>query len=291
MKILVLGSGGQLGLCLRDQFKKTVNDLIYLPKEQLDITDFKTTSQAISSRTPDIVINLAAFTRVDQAESMPNLAHLINHAAVENIAVTCNQLDAWLIHLSTNYVFDGASSKTYTENDPTLPLSVYAESKLNGELAIKNIRSKYLIIRTSWVFSEYGHNFLKTMLSMAKAGRQLAVVSDQIGCPTYGKHLGSALMACVEKIGSRPPDSGIYHYCGSQPQTLYQFATTIFSVAESLNMLGRQKIKPIKTADYGAPALRPKYGVLDCKKFKKAFNLPPSDFYQGIKSSILALGS
>jgi dTDP-4-dehydrorhamnose reductase len=164
MKILVLGSKGQIGRCLMDQLEKTGLEVIYTSRLQIDITDFTVTKDKILEIAPGIIINVAAFTAVDSAEDMEDQANLINHLAVKNISIICNQINCWLIHLSTDYVFDGSSNVPYKELDQTNPISVYGATKLEGELAIKSSGCKSIIIRTAWVFSGYVNNFLKTML-------------------------------------------------------------------------------------------------------------------------------
>ena len=166
MKILLLGSKGQLGRCLNDQLKNSDHEVIYTSRKQIDIVDFEETKSKILEISPDIIINATAYTAVDKAEEDQETANLVNHLAVKNIAEICSQQSYWLIHVSTDYVFDGKANIPYKEDDKTNPKSVYRETKLKGELAIKASNCKYIIIRTSWVYSEYGNNFLKTMLNL-----------------------------------------------------------------------------------------------------------------------------
>ena len=183
MKILVLGCKGQLGRCLNDQLIHTEHEVIYTSREQLDISNFEATISKILEVCPDLIINATAYTAVDKAEEDHETANLINHLAVKNIADICSQLECWLIHVSTDYVFDGRAKIPYKEGDETNPKGVYGETKLKGELAIQTSGCKHIILRTAWVFSEYGHNFLKTMLRLGADRDELSIVGDQIGCP------------------------------------------------------------------------------------------------------------
>ena len=195
MKILVLGCKGQLGRCLNDQLKNTHHEVIYTSREQIDIANFEQTKNQILKNSPDIIINATAYTAVDKAEEDQKNAKLINHLAVKNIAHICNQQGCWLIHVSTDYVFDGKAKIPYKEVDETNPQGVYGETKLKGELAIRSSGCKHIIIRTAWVFSEYGNNFLKTMLRLGAERDELSIVGDQVGCPTYAQDIAKAIVA------------------------------------------------------------------------------------------------
>ena len=235
MKILVLGSKGQLGKCLNDQLSNKDHEVIYSPREQLDIADFKVTNKKILKFSPEVVINATAYTAVDKAEENQETADLINHLAVKNIADICNKLECWLIHLSTDYVFDGCTKIPYKEDDETNPQSVYGVTKLRGDLAIQSSGCRYIIIRTSWVFSEYGNNFLKTMLRLGAERNELSVVGDQIGCPTYAQDIARSIVEIVPKLHSQK-GNGIYHYCGDQPCSWYEFANAIFYHAKACDL-------------------------------------------------------
>ena len=227
MKILVLGCKGQLGRCLNDQLKSTDHQVIYSSRDQIDISDFKVTKSKILEHSPDLIINATAYTAVDRAEEDQETANLINHIAVKNIADICNQQDCWLIHVSTDYVFDGNSKIPYKEDDQTNPQGTYGETKLKGELAIQISGCKHIIIRTAWIFSEYRNNFLKTMLRLGAERNELSIVGDQIGCPTYAQDIARSIVEIVPQLNSRK-DNGIYHYCGDQPCSWYDFANAIF---------------------------------------------------------------
>ena len=283
MKILVLGSKGQLGQCLNDQLAITDHDVVYTSRGQIDITEFEVTKAQILEISPDIVINATAYTAVDRAEEEHEAADLINHRAVANIASICNQLDCWLIHVSTDYVFDGNSEVPYKEENPTNPQGVYGDSKLKGELAIEASGCKYLIIRTAWVYSEYGNNFLKTMLRLGADRDELSIVGDQIGCPTYAQDIAKTIVSICSLLDLKGSSSGICHYCGDEPCSWYEFARAIFLEAEVQGLKTPSHVKSITTADYPTPAIRPAYSVLDCTKIESWFGVTRSNWRDGIK--------
>ena len=285
MKILVLGCKGQLGRCLNDQLINTDHGVIYTSREQIDIAYFEDTKNQILEISPDLIINATAYTAVDKAEEDQKTANLINHLAVKNIANICNQQGCWLIHVSTDYVFDGNSNVPYKEHDKTNPQGVYGETKLNGELAIQASGCKYIIIRTAWVFSEYGNNFLKTMLRLGKLHDELKVVGDQFGCPTYAQDIASAIVQIIPQLRSQK-DVGLYHYCGEQSCSWYELATVIFYQAQALGFKTPKIINSIKASAYPTPAVRPKFSVLDTSKCLDVFEVLPSNYREGIKKSL-----
>jgi dTDP-4-dehydrorhamnose reductase len=283
MKILVLGSKGQLGQCLKDQLAITDHDVVYTSRGQIDIADFEVTKNKILEIAPDVVVNATAFTAVDKAEEEHQAADRINHLAVANIASICNRLDCWLIHVSTDYVFDGISEVPYKEDNPTNPQGVYGDSKLKGEVAIEASGCKYLIIRTAWVYSEYGNNFLKTMLRLGADRDELSIVGDQIGCPTYAQDIAKSIVSILSCLDLKDSSSGIYHYCGDEPCSWYDFARAIFLEAEVQGLKTPSYVKSITTADYPTPAIRPAYSVLDCSKIESCFDVTRSNWRDGIK--------
>jgi dTDP-4-dehydrorhamnose reductase len=288
MKILVLGCKGQLGRCLNDQLTNTEHEVIYTSRKQIDIADFEQTKNQILKISPDIIINATAYTAVDKAEEDQEAADLINHLAVANLATLCNQLGSWLIHVSTDYVFDGNSNVPYKEDDQTNPQSAYGETKLNGELAIQASECKYIIIRTAWVFSEYGNNFLKTMLRLGAERDELSIVGDQVGCPTYAQDIARSIVAVIPKLNSQK-DNGIYHYCGDQPCSWYDFANAIFDQAMTNNLKIPSIVNSIKTSAYPTPAKRPAFSVLDCSKIENDFGVHASNWHDGIGQVISIL--
>ena len=282
MKILVLGSKGQLGRCLTDQLKMTDHEVTFTSREQIDIADFELTKSQIKKISPYLIINATAYTEVDKAEEDQKNANLINHLAVKNIAEVCNQKGCWLIHVSTDFVFDGAAKTPYKESDKTNPQGVYGETKYNGELAVKASGCKYIILRTAWVFSEYGNNFLKTMLRLGADRDELSIVGDQIGCPTYAQDLAKSVVEIVPQLYSRDY-GGLYHYCGDQSCSWYDFAKAIFDQATINNLKIPSKVNSIETSAYPAPAKRPAYSVLNCSKIEKDFGVQASNWRDAIE--------
>lgn len=288
MKILVLGCKGQLGRCLNDQLVNTEHEVIYTSREQIDIADFEVTKSKILKFSPDLIINATAYTAVDKAEEDQKTANLINHLAVKNVADICNQLGCWLIHVSTDYVFDGNSKVPYREDDQTNPQGVYGETKLKGELAIQASGCKHIILRTAWVFSEYGNNFLKTMLRLGAERDELSIVGDQMGCPTYAQDIARSIVDIVPKLNSRE-SNGIYHYCGDQPCSWYDFANAIFDQAMTNNLKIPSIVNSIETSAYPTPAKRPAFSVLDYSKIENDFGVYASNWRDGIGQVISKL--
>lgn len=289
MKILVLGSNGQLGRCLKDHLVDSEHEVIYTSREQIDVASFHLTRKKIVDIHPDLVINATAYTAVDKAEDDQEMANLINHLAVKNIAKICSELNCWLIHISTDYVFDGNSKIPYKEDDKTNPQTVYGETKLWGELAIKSFEFKYIIIRTAWVFSEYGNNFLKTMLHLGVKNEKLRVVSDQIGNPTYAQDIAKAIVMIIGKLKSKNNIIGTYHFAGDVYCSWADFAKDIFKEAVNIGIVkNKPKINKIRTSEFPALAKRPMQSLLDCSKFKTVFKIDKSKYAFGISSSLMA---
>lgn len=282
MKILVLGCKGQLGRCLNDELLNTGYEVCYTSRDQIDVSNITDTKSKIKEIAPNIVINATAYTAVDKAEEDHEQAYLINHLAVASIANVCRELDCWLIHVSTDYVFDGTSSVPYKESDRTNPQGVYGQSKLMGERSVELSGCKYLIFRTAWVFSEYGDNFLKTMLRLAETHDMLRVVDDQIGCPTDAHEIASVMVSTLEYIEAASCTSGIYNICSDSPCSWYDFAKKIFDAARVLGLPAPNKINPINSSKYPTKAIRPSYSVLDCSKIQESFNVKPFSLDKGL---------
>jgi dTDP-4-dehydrorhamnose reductase len=290
MKILVLGSKGQLGQCLYDQLSYSDHEVFYTSRVQIDIADFETTKNKFFDVLPDLVINATAYTAVDRAEEEDQAADLINHLAVANIASICDQLDCWLIHVSTDYVFDGNSELSYTENDQTNPQCVYGDTKLKGEIAIQSSRCKYIIIRTAWVFSEYGSNFLKTMLRLGTERNELRIVGDQVGCPTYAQDIARAIMKIIESLESKEVSSCLYHFSGNFCCSWAEFAQAIFDEALKLEVIAsKPNVVAITTEEFPTLAKRPARSELSSKKIESTFGINPSDCMIAIRSSLMAI--
>lgn len=279
MKILVTGANGQLGRCLADIMKGVDAEFFFLDKTQMDLSSPDDVRSQLDKFKPDFVVNAAAYTAVDKAESEPELAQLINATSPEVMALWCNTNNAGFIHVSTDYVFDGSGSEPYTENDAVNPTSVYGRTKLAGEVAILKVNPAAIIIRTAWVFSEYGHNFVKTMLRLGAQKDELKVVADQIGCPTYAGDLALAIKKLVFKVQNLSSYGGIYHFCGDKALTWCDFAKQIFITAKTKSVLTKDiVVLPISTSEYPTPAKRPAYSVLNNQKIALHFGIAPSDW-------------
>jgi len=290
MKILVLGSNGQLGQCLYDQLSQKDHEVFYTSRVQIDIADFEETENIFLDIAPDIVINATAYTAVDRAEEEYQAADLINHLAVANIAGICAQLDCWLIHISTDYVFDGNSELPYTENDQTNPLGVYGDTKLKGEIAIQSSGCRHIIIRTSWVFSEYGNNFLKTMLHLGADRNELRIVGDQVGCPTYAQDIARAIVVILESHKLKEVSSCLYHFSGNFCCSWANFSEAIFDEALELEVIAiKPNVVAITTKEFPTLAKRPVRSVLNSNYIRSTFGIDPSDCMLGIRSSLMAI--
>jgi dTDP-4-dehydrorhamnose reductase len=289
MKILVLGSKGQLGQCLVDQLVSTDYDVVFTSRNEIDIADFSITKRLLLELSPDLVINAAAYTAVDKAEEDHEQANLINNLAVANIAKICCKLDCWLFHVSTDFIFDGNSSLLYKESDQANPQGVYGKSKLMGEESIQTSGCKYLIFRTAWVFSQYGNNFLKTMLRLGEMHEVVRIVDDQIGCPTAAHDIARVMISIIPYIESRDSFSGIYNICTDTPCSWYDFARKIFKVAEANGFPVPKKVYPISSSEYPYKAPRPSYSALNCSKIYKKFNVEPLSLDEGILKVISKL--
>ena len=290
MKILVLGCNGQLGRCLYDQLEKTDHNVIYTSRDQIDIADFDATKSQIAQISPNIVINATAYTAVDKAEQDQGKADLINHLAVANIAHTCSQLGCWLVHVSTDYVFDGTSTVAYKEEDKTNPQGVYGDTKLKGELAIQSSGCRHIIIRTAWVFSEYGNNFLKTMLRLSAERSELRIVGDQFGCPTYAQDIANAIVVILESLKSKELNSGLYHLGGNVCCSWAEFAHAIFDEALLLKVIAsKPNVVAITTKEFPTLAKRPAQSQLNSNKLTTNFGIESSDCMLGIRSSLTAI--
>ena len=287
MRILVTGSNGQVGTCLKELLSAS-HEILAVDKEQLDITDPLQVKDTFNQFQPEVVVNAAAYTAVDKAEDEKDIAYSVNRDAVELLAKAAEKHDAMLIHISTDYVFDGQKAGLYVEDDMVCPHSVYGESKLAGELVASNFCRKHIIIRTAWVFSEYGNNFVKTMLRLARERDSLGVVADQLGGPTYAGDIACLIVKIIEKycLGNIP-ELGLYHYSGLPHVSWYEFAAAIFAKAEKLGGLKQMpSVTPLTTADYPTKAKRPNNSRLDTSKITRLLGEPASDWQAALDKII-----
>jgi len=260
---------------------------VALGRPELDLVDPASISRALASTRPDVVINAAAYTAVDKAESDAAAAFALNRDGAAALAAAAAVAGCPIIHLSTDYVFDGSKSGAYAENDATNPMGVYGRSKLEGEAAVAAANARHVILRTAWIYGAHGHNFLKTMLRLAREGAELRVVADQRGNPTYAPHLADAILAMAARIGTGQP-WGIYHATASGETTWHGFASAIIAAAKPLGV-PQGPVRAITTADYPTPARRPANSCLDCGKLERMFGqrLPPWE--QGLTECIAEL--
>ena len=284
MKVLVTGSNGQVGYCLVQQLRQQNADFLALDRDQLDITQRQAVWQTVSDYCPDIIINAAAHTAVDKAESEAEQAFAINRDGAAYLAEAAQQIGAAMLHISTDYVFDGQATQPYTETDATAPQGVYGQSKLAGEQAVLAACSRSIILRTAWVFGEHGHNFVKTMLRLGRERDSLGIVSDQHGAPTYAGDIAAALLHIAHHITQgKPTEYGIYHFSGKPYVSWYQFAEAIFQQAQQQGILANTpQLLAIATPDYPTPAKRPANSCLQLDKIQQAFGISPSDWQQAL---------
>ncbi len=265
--VLITGSNGQLGSEIQSLRSDYPYNFFFTDRDSLDITNYEDIKQFCQKNNIQAIINCAAYTAVDKAETDSENADKINHLAVKNLALTCKEQNIKLIHISTDYVFDGRNHKPYNEDDETDPNGVYGKTKLDGEKALIEINPQdSIIIRTSWVYSSYGANFVKTMLRLGKEKESLGVIFDQVGTPTYAKDLAKAILDILPNIKNEKVE--IYHYSNEGVLSWYDFAKEIMRMAK-LDC----KIDPIETKDYPTPAKRPHYSLLNKSKIKDTFSI------------------
>lgn len=284
MKVLVTGARGQVGSELVLEGEKREIQMLAAGRGELDITQQDAVNNSIRLQQPDIVINAAAYTAVDKAESESDLAYAINRDGPDNLARACNDHNIPLLHISTDYVFDGDKEGAYTETDTPNPQCVYGSSKLAGERAIEAGLEQYLILRVSWVFGARGNNFVKTMLRLGKEKDVLKIVADQHGSPTWAGDIAFTLLNLVDRWGDGETIPwGTYNYSSQPTTTWHGFAGVIFQQAVALGLTDkRPRIEPINTAEYPTPAQRPLNSILDCSKLEQRFNISQPDWHDGL---------
>ena len=287
MKIFLVGKNGQLGSCFRDALKGSSHSIFAFDASELDITDQVKVAEMIQSVQPDIIVNAAAYTAVDKAETEVDLAYAVNAKGPQYIAEQAAALHIPLIHVSTDYVFAGNGIEPYKTIDSTAPQGVYGASKLAGEQIVQQLCPQHIILRTSWVFSEYGHNFVKTMVRLAKERDSLSVVADQYGCPTYAGDLAQAIKSlCDHYEVTQDLSWGIYHYCGDQPTSWHGFARAIFVIAKEQGVIARfPELTAVSTEQYPTPATRPAYSVMDCSELR-ILKIQPSNWLTALRNII-----
>jgi len=290
MRILITGAQGQVGHELM-QSAPSGWQVHGLGSSELDISDAEQVTAVVQNLQPLLIINAAAYTAVDKAESDSQRAYAVNHLGAENLAKAAQSLDCPLLHISTDYVFSGEHAQAYTEQDAPAPNSVYGESKWLGEQAINTLCTQHIILRTSWVFGLHGNNFVKTMLRLAQERDALSIVSDQVGGPTSARSIAQALWQIAQHYENNGSCNwGTYHFSGAPTCSWYEFATEIFTQATRLQLIDKAPmLSPINTSDYPTPAQRPAYSVLDNTKISQCFNIAQSDWKHELKLMLSAL--
>jgi dTDP-4-dehydrorhamnose reductase len=272
LNVLITGADGQVAWDLLRQANPAKVTVIAFNKNKLDITNALLVNQTIEALKPDLVINLAAYTQVDQAEDDILRAFAVNRDGAKNLAIACEKIHCSLLHVSTDYVFDGEGNRPYLETSTANPLSVYGKSKWEGEEAIRQHCKQHIILRMSAVFGFCGQNFVKTMLRLAQTKEVLHVVSDQITCPTAAADIAKVLWELAEK-NQAEETCGTYHFCGSNPVSWHEFATTIISQGKKHFTLQTRQIEAIPASAYPTRAKRPNYSVLNCQQLETDFNI------------------
>lgn len=290
MRILVAGGQGQVGSALAKMGKEQGLDLIALGRSDLDITDAPSIVAAFEKYQPELLINAAAYTAVDKAESEADLAYAINETATALLADACAGANIPMLHISTDYVFDGSKEGLYTEDDPVNPLAVYAKSKEAGERALRARVERHIIVRTSWVFGVQGNNFVKTMVRLAKDRDRLTVVDDQFGGPSSARGIAAALLEIAAQFEQTGEVAwGTYHYCQKPYVSWHQFAQAIIERATEMGLVDHPvELAPIPSSEYPTPVTRPANSRLDTTKIESEFGLMVSTWSHNIDDVISA---
>jgi len=291
VKILITGAEGQVGKELVTIAKQHNYDVVSAGRVELDITQVKNVAYYIQSSKPDIVINAAAYTAVDKAEEEQAIAYAINRDGVDNLATICVKQNIPLFHISTDYVFNGEKADAYSEEDNVSPLGIYGDSKWQGEEAIREHLSQYIILRVAWVFGAYGNNFVKTMLRLAKDRDELNVVADQFGGPSPAKSIAKTLINLVDIYQKdKELQWGTYHYCGTEKTNWCDFAKEIFRQANDKGLMNKEiRVNSITTAEYPTLAKRPQNSMLNCEKIKNTFEIDMPDWHEGLNKVLTKL--
>jgi dTDP-4-dehydrorhamnose reductase len=290
MRVLITGAHGQVGHELM-RLVPAGFEAVGLGSTELDIADAAQVTAVVDRVQPQLIINAAAYTAVDKAESEPQRAYAVNLDGVANLAQAAQRSGIPLLHISTDYVFAGDATAPYGEQDSTAPTGVYGASKLAGELALAAGCSRYMILRTSWVFGAHGNNFVKTMLRLGRERDELSVVADQQGCPTSAASIARALWTLAQQYrDSGALQWGLYHYSGMPACSWHGFAQEIFAQAHELGMLPRAPVvHGISTAQYPTPAKRPAWSVMDCSRLQQAQQITPADWRDELRAVLLEL--
>jgi dTDP-4-dehydrorhamnose reductase len=292
MRILLTGANGQVGWELSNRSGHRNFEVLALDRSDLDITDPVSVKREVSRSGVSLVVNAAGYTAVDEAESKPELAFAVNRDGPAYLASACEKVGIPLVHISTDYVFDGQKQESYLVTDPVSPLGVYGKSKAAGEVAVREHLPEHVILRTSWVYGVHGHNFVKTMLRLGREREVIHVVADQYGCPTYAADLAETILrVAAHVLEGRQVRWGTYHYCGQGVTSWHGFAEEIFRLAGDYASLKVKRVEPISTSEYPTPAKRPSNSVLDCSLIEKTFNIRPEPWRESLAQMLNILFS
>ncbi|MGV3588126.1 MAG: dTDP-4-dehydrorhamnose reductase [Adhaeribacter sp.] len=263
---IVFGAAGQLGQCLQAVAQeRNLTNIYFLPKAQANVLDTAVLHETFVQYRPAYCINCAAYTAVDKAEDEPEIAYQINRDAVENLSKLCQEFNTTLVHISTDFVFAGTGYVPLSEADSTEPINIYGKTKLAGESVIPQYLTNYFILRTSWLYSEFGNNFVKTMLRFGKEKPELKIIWDQVGTPTYAMDLAACILTIIQRQSQQ---YGLYHYSNEGLTSWYDFAKSIFELSQM-----QVKAVPVRTAEYVTKAVRPAYSVMDKAKIKSQLKM------------------
>jgi dTDP-4-dehydrorhamnose reductase len=285
MNVLVIGRNGQLATELLRASWPPEARISAVGSSALDVTDGEAVRRVVAAAEPEVIVNASAYTAVDRAEAEPDKAFAVNEAGVRHLALAARGHGIPLVHVSTDYVFDGSGGRPWQEQDEPNPAGVYARSKLAGERAIQAAGSTHAIVRTSWLFAAHGQNFVRTMLRLGAARDRLRIVHDQVGCPTAAADLACVIAGVAGALRAGKIPSGVYHYAGSGPVSWYEFAQAIFATAGSL-VPRTPALQPISTQEFGALAPRPAYSVLDCRKIERELGVAATPWLTGLRAVI-----
>ncbi len=289
MKILLIGGTGQVGSEIRLVAENNNIECVSPTSSELDITNQSSVNSIIENNLPlDYIVNASAYTAVDKAEDEEELATKINRDGSQYLAQACVEQKIPLLHISTDYVFDGCADTPYKENSPTNPLGVYGKSKLEGEQAIRDCLPEHIILRTAWVYGSHGNNFVKTMLKLGRQRSELNVVSDQYGCPTAAADIAEAVVSIVIQMQTNPNNRwGTYHFCSRDSTHWADFAKSIFSLSKTVDPeYPNVTVNPIPSSEYPTKAARPNYSVLDCSKIEQLYTITPPNWLISLKRDI-----
>ena len=291
MKILITGAQGQVGKELVSIANQRGFDVIAAGQTELDITQLKNIESYVEVHQPDLVINAAAYTAVNKAEEEQDITYAINRDGTANLAAVSKEKNIPLLHISTDYVFDGTKSEAYSENDAVSPLGIYGISKWQGEETIRQTLPEHIILRVAWVFGTQGNNFVKTMLRLAKDRDELSVVADQFGRPSPAKDIAKTLIILAEQYQKEKTlEWGTYHYCGDEKVSWCGFAKEIFKQAKEQGLIEKDiKVNAITTAEYQDPTKRPANSMLDCEKIKNTFGIEMPSWKESLNQVLTEL--